>query len=88
MPWRVRFERRALKELGRFGQAEQVRISKFIRDRLVRSDNPRAVGEALRGPFANRWKYRVGDYRIIAVLEDEVVTITVVRIGHRSDVYR
>ena len=88
MRWRVRFERRALKELDRLGQAEKARVSRFINDRLVGCDDPRSIGEALHGPMAHRWKYRVGDYRVIAELDDGVITITIVRVGHRSGVYR
>ena len=38
--------------------------------------------------FGDRWKYRVGNYRIIASIEDRVLRVLVVRIGHRRDVYR
>jgi mRNA interferase RelE/StbE len=52
-------------------------------------DNPRSIGEALKGSrFETLWKYRVGDYRIIASLEDDVARILVVKIGDRKEVYR
>jgi mRNA interferase RelE/StbE len=88
LPWRVRFEKRALKEMARLGSVDQERIARFIRDRIEARDNPREVGEALAGPFAGYWKYRIGDYRIIASIDDDAVTIIVIRIGNRREIYR
>jgi len=88
MPWRVRFEKNAQKDLAQIGAADRQRIARFIRDRLVDSDNPRDVGEPLAGPLKGYWKYRVGNYRIIASIEDAVVTVVVVLIGNRREVYR
>jgi len=52
-------------------------------------DDPRSLGEALAGPrLGERWKYRVGDYRIIADIQDEVLVVYVVKIGNRRAVYR
>lgn len=52
-------------------------------------EDPRAIGEALKGArLGELWKYRVGDYRVIAAIEDGAVRIVVVRIGHRRAVYR
>lgn len=56
---------------------------------MVALDDPRSIGEALKGArFGEFWKYRVGDYRIIAHIEDAAVRILVVRIGNRREVYR
>lgn len=65
------------------------RLSRFLFDRLARLDNPRSIGEALKGSeLGDLWKYRAGDYRIIASIEDKLVRILVVRIGNRREVYR
>jgi len=88
MPWRVRFERRAQKDLKHIGATDRVRIARFIRDRIANRSDPREIGEALAGPFAGYWKYRVGDYRLIAAIDDSIVTIMIVRVGNRREVYR
>ena len=65
-----------------------VRIRNFLYERLSDTEDPRSIGEALHGPrFGELWKYRVGDYRLICSLQDEVLTILVLRIGHRREVY-
>jgi mRNA interferase RelE/StbE len=52
-------------------------------------ENPRSIGEALKGTrLGDLWKYRVGDYRIFARIDDHSVTIVVVKVGHRREVYR
>ncbi|MGE0503048.1 MAG: type II toxin-antitoxin system RelE/ParE family toxin [Rhizobiaceae bacterium] len=88
MPWRVRFERRAEKDIERVGAQDRERIARFIRDRLASRDNPREIGEALSGPLVGLWKYRVGDFRIIARIDDGLITIIVIRIGNRREIYR
>ncbi len=86
--WRIEFDAKVDKELGRLSSQNRQRILRFLRDRLAPLDNPRSLGQALAGPLAGFWKYRVGDYRVIAKIEDERVTILVVRLGSRREVYR
>ncbi len=88
MPWRVRFEKRAQKDLERLGTRDRERIARFIHDRLASREDPREIGQALTGPLGSFWKYRVGDFRIIATIDDGIVTIIVVRTGNRREVYR
>jgi len=89
MAWRIEFADSAAKQLHKLDRQTATRILTFIRDRLARLDDPRSIGEALRGKaLGDFWKYRVGDYRIIADLDDGVMLITVVRLGNRREIYR
>jgi mRNA interferase RelE/StbE len=89
MVWAIEFERSAERELDKLGREAAVRILRFLRDRLAQLDDPRAIGEALKGArLGGFWKYRVGDYRIIAHIDDGAVRIIVVRIGNRREIYR
>lgn len=89
MAWRIEFDRAAVKELERLDRAVSARIVAFLRQRVAPLADPRALGEPLRGPEPGSfWKYRVGDYRIICDIRKRVLMILVVRVGHRSDVYR
>lgn len=89
MAWRVRFDRAAERELDALDPQNARRILLFLNERLATSENPRRLGEALKGAkLGELWKYRVGDFRIMASIEDRTVTILVVRIGNRKDVYR
>ena len=66
----------------------QIRILRFLRERVVPLANPRDLGEALTGPLRTFWKYRVGHYRVIVDIQDDELVILVVRIGHRGSIYR
>lgn len=88
MTWAIEFERSAVKEFRKLDLQTQRRIRDFFRQRVLADDNPRSHGKALRGKQANLWRYRVGSYRVIAELQDEWLTILVLRVAHRSDAYR
>lgn len=89
MAWEIEFSEAAFKNLSSLDKPVALRIRKFLSERLAVSEDPRRLGQALRGAsLGDYWKYRVGDYRVIAVIDDSVVRILVVRIGNRKDVYR
>ncbi|MFM9978373.1 MAG: type II toxin-antitoxin system RelE family toxin [Sphingomonadaceae bacterium] len=89
MAWRIEVAGSAAKQLRKLDRQVATRILTFLRDRVAPLDDPRSIGEALRGKdLGDFWKYRVGDWRIIADIDDAVVTITVVQIGNRREVYR
>ena len=56
--------------------------------RVLEQDDPRALGKALKGELGDLWRYRVGNIRIICDIQDNVLTILVVKMGHRKDVYQ
>ena len=89
MAWRVEFLPAAERELRKIARPVRERLLLFLRDRVQGSDDPRRLGEPLRGPELGKyWKYRVGDYRIICSIQDDRVVVVIVRIGHRREVYR
>ena len=89
MAWIVEFDPSAEKELEKLDPQQAKRILKFLFERVSYLDDPRSIGEALKGSrFIDLWKYRVGDYRIITNLEDNVARILVVKIGDRKEIYR
>ncbi len=89
MAWKVDFSAGAEKSLKRLETQEAKRILSFLHQRVALAENPRLIGQALKGSELGQfWKYRVGDYRVIADLQDEKVTVLVVRIGNRREVYR
>lgn len=89
MAWRIEFHPGAEKELSKLDRQAARRIVHFLRDRVAALEDPRSLGEALKGPEVGRfWKYRAGDYRLICDIQDERITILVARVGHRRDIYR
>jgi mRNA interferase RelE/StbE len=89
MAWKVELSSLAQKNLDELDPQVARRLLTFLHDRVSKVDDPRSIGEALKGSrLGNFWKYRVGDYRIIASIEDQEVLILVVKIGNRREVYR
>jgi mRNA interferase RelE/StbE len=89
MAWKIEFDPAAAKELNKFDRQIVKRVLKFLYERVARMEDPRSIGEALKGArLGEFWKYRVGDHRIIARIEDGKLTILVLKVGNRRDVYR
>jgi mRNA interferase RelE/StbE len=89
MAWSIKFDRKAERDLDQLDPQIARRISLFLFERIAPLEDPRSLGEALKGSEPGElWKYRVGDYRIVASIEDKLVCILVVGIGNRREVYR
>ncbi len=89
MGWKVEFDRAAERDLDRLDHQVAERLLLFLYHRVAGADDPRSLGEPLKGStLGDFWKYRVGDYRIVASIEDKALRVLVVRIGNRKDVYR
>jgi mRNA interferase RelE/StbE len=89
LAWRIEFAHSAARDLRKLDPQVSRRLVSFLRDRVASSKDARSVGQALKGDeLGNFWKYRVGDYRLIAEIHDQQVRILIVRVGHRREVYR
>lgn len=89
MAWKVDLDPAAERELDKLDPQTARRILTFLHGRVAVLDDPRSIGEALKGSrLGSFWKYRVGDYRIITNIEDGALRILVVRVGNRREVYR
>jgi len=86
--WQIEFDPAAQKELKKLDPQAAKRILEFLKKRLATQTDPRKLGQALKGSkLGDFWKYRVGDFRIIASIQDRTVCILVLRIGDRKEVY-
>ena len=85
--WRVEFDQDAARDLRKLGGDAQRRILRYLRERIATAENPRRFGHALTGDLKGLWRYRVGDYRIVASIEDDRFIVLVVTVGHRREVY-
>ncbi len=89
MAWKVDLSSLAQKNLDQFDPQIARRILAFLHERVAALDDPRSIGQALKGAELGAfWKYRVGDYRIISSIEDRALRILVVRVGNLCEVYR
>lgn len=87
MAWKIKFDRDVEKDLRKIDRSAQKKILSYLRNKIACSANPRQIGKPLKGKLSNLWRYRVDHYRIICRIEDKELTLLVVRIGHRKNVY-
>lgn len=88
MAWTIKYTDTAKKQLRTLDRQIARRIVKFMDEYIAKLENPRSRGKALTGPLGDFWRYRVGDYRVICQIQDDVLCVLVVRIGNRKQVYR
>jgi mRNA interferase RelE/StbE len=86
--WTIEYAESVQKTVRKLDAQGRQRIRVFLEERVAKLDDPRSTGKALSGSLAGLWRYRVGDYRIIARIEDDRLVVLVVGIGHRKEVYR
>lgn len=87
MSWDYRIEPSALRDLRRLGPSAAVLIRDYLEHRVRGTSDPRKFGKPLRGDFKGFWRYRVQDYRLVCKIEDSVLIVIVVAVGHRSSIY-
>jgi len=83
--YRIELTRAAADELAQLEKREQRRIARSI-DALAENPRPRGAKKLHGG--RNLWRIRVGDYRVIYTIRDEVLLVLVIKVGPRGDVYR
>ena len=88
MTWTIEFTRAARKDLREISVPDRERIISFLEERVAEHPDPRSLAKRLAGGDQERWRFRVGSYRIIASIEDRVLLITVITVGHRREIYR
>lgn len=89
MVWRIDISETAEKQLAKLDRPVAQRIRSFLRERVAVLDDPRSIGDALKGSeLGDFWKYRIGDWRLICKIRDQQILITVLSLGNQREVYR
>ena len=88
MKYRVDYTRKAEKQLGKLDASVRKRINSWIRTNLDGCEDPTAYGKPLTASLKGYWSYRVGDYRIIADIQDDKILILITEVGHRREIYK
>lgn len=83
----IEFDKKAKKEFSSFSKPIQKQIERFLL-KLIETNNPKIYGEVLKGNLESFWRYRVGDYRLICLINEKEKTILILAVGHRKEIYR
>jgi mRNA interferase RelE/StbE len=84
--WQVFFDPAAEKQFSKLGKSAQRDIEKYIAKHLESVDDPRRFGKPYLS-IKGAWRYRVGDYRMVCLIQNEKLIVLVLKVGHRRDVY-
>ena len=87
MGCKIAFVQAALKEFNKLDNSVKRQVQTFL-DKLCERDDPRSMGDGLKANLACLWRYRVGDYRIVAEIKDERLLVLVLAVAHRREVYK
>lgn len=85
MTWQIEWDDRARKELRTLDPQYQKKILSYLRARIT--ENPRNFGKQLSGDKSGLWRYRIEDFRVICRIEDDTLTVLVIAVGHRKEIY-
>jgi mRNA interferase RelE/StbE len=86
LAWTIEYSDKTLKALKQLDKQIAERIFNAMKQKIVHKQNSRQDGKQLSGRLAEYWRYRIGGYRVICLLKDEVMTILVMNIGHRGNI--
>lgn len=87
MKYELQLSERFKKEFKKLDKYTQKILRSWIDKNLVNCDNPRNFGKGLTANRVGQWRYRIGDYRLICIIEDDKFIITALTVGHRREVY-
>lgn len=86
--WTIIFSEEASETFLKLDKNIQRMIQNWMAKHLMNTNDPRLFGKPIKGNFKGFWRYRVGDYRLICNIKDYVLTIYIVSVGHRKDIYK
>jgi mRNA interferase RelE/StbE len=89
MAWKVELSSQGQRHLDALDRQVARRVLSFLFERVAQLEDPRSIGDALKGTrLGHLWRYRVGDFRVICDLQDNTLTVLVVSVGNRREVYK
>lgn len=86
--WRLLYSHRADKQLSKLDPGVRRVIVAWLNRNIDGCDDPRASGKGLTAALSGKWRYRVGDYRVLCEIRDQELVVLAIEVGHRRDIYR
>lgn len=86
--YKVEFSIEAANYIKKMDNSTRTTLLKWINKNLINCEDPRIHGKSLAGNKKGIWRYRVGNYRVLCDIQDEILTILVLEVGHRSKIYK
>lgn len=87
MAWKINFTEFAAKQLKKLNKTVSKELIDYLKEKVSKAEDPTSFGKPLRRDKFGLWRYRVRDYRIICKIYNDELTVLVIRLGHRKDIY-
>ena len=84
--WKLELHPKFEKEFKKLDKQVQTRIAKELKN-IITLEDPKILGKSLKGNLSEYWRYRFGDYRVIVLIEYNIMTILALKVGNRSNIY-
>ena len=88
MAWTLRISETAKRQLKKLDRSTAQNLLHYLIRLLLEVEDPRQRGKGLTAYLTGRWRYRVGDYRVICDIQDGELVVLVLQVAHRSQAYR
>ena len=89
MVWIIKYTESSSKQLKKLDKQTALRVLDYMDERVAVLADPRSLGKSLKGPkMGEYWRYRVGDVRVICNILGGQMTVLVIEIGNRREIYR
>ena len=88
MAWKIEWDEKAVKEFKKLSKSTQKEIRNYLTGRVLLADDPRNFGKPLQGNLSGLWRYRISNHRIVCRIIDDTLKILVLRVAHRSKIYK
>ncbi|WP_449277025.1 type II toxin-antitoxin system RelE family toxin [Leucobacter sp. GX24907] len=86
--WRLLYSQRADKQLSKLDPGVRRVIVAWLNKNIDGCDNPRSQGKGLTAGLSGKWRYRIGDYRVLCEIRDSELVVLAIEVGHRRDIYK
>ncbi len=88
MEYEILYTKSFIKSMKKMDKYVQIQIKSWIINNLENTENPRLLGKALVSNHKGKWRYRIGDYRLLAEIDDNKIKIFLLEVGHRKEIYK
>lgn len=85
--WRLLYSVRADRQLAKLDPGVSRVIVAWLNKHIDGCEDPRATGKGLTAGLSGKWRYRIGDYRILCEIQDTDLVVLAIEVGHRRDIY-
>ncbi|SHE79325.1 mRNA interferase RelE/StbE [Atopostipes suicloacalis DSM 15692] len=86
--YKLKYSQRFVKQIKKMDKFVQKNIMNWLDLNIQNTNNPKNHGKALVGNHKGKWRYRIGNYRVICVIEQEQLIVLALEVGHRNKIYK